>query len=90
MPNFDATGPSGKGPRTGRGLGPCGGGSARGFGRGGFGRGFCGCGYGIGWRRFYSADNQLDALRNEEEVLKKELDALREEREFLEKGSKEK
>lgn len=37
MPSFDGTGPLGQGPLTGRGLGPCGCGMRRGFGRG-FGR----------------------------------------------------
>lgn len=48
MPNFDGTGPQGRGPMTGRGQGPCntGNGSGRAYGRGrgrGFGRwaGFC-------------------------------------------------
>ena len=34
MPNQDRTGPLGQGPLTGRGLGPCGRGLRRGFGRG--------------------------------------------------------
>ncbi|MBN2566761.1 DUF5320 domain-containing protein [Candidatus Woesearchaeota archaeon] len=34
MPGFDRTGPDRMGPMTGRGMGPCGGGRARGFGRG--------------------------------------------------------
>jgi len=33
MPGLDKTGPRGLGARTGRGLGPCGCGKARGFGR---------------------------------------------------------
>ena len=58
MPGFDKTGPAGAGPKTGRGMGPCGGGqgvsggmgTGRGFGRGmGAGRGFGG-GFG---RRFF-------------------------------------
>ena len=44
MPRFDGTGPMGTGP-IGRGLGPCGGGQARGRGRG-FGRGNFGWGMG--------------------------------------------
>ena len=41
MPKFDQTGPLGEGPLTGRGFGPCKGGSRAGFGRGRrFGRGF--------------------------------------------------
>ncbi|MEA1962767.1 MAG: DUF5320 domain-containing protein [Patescibacteria group bacterium] len=40
MPNRNGTGPEGKGPKTGRGLGPCGDGTPRGGGRGmGLGRG---------------------------------------------------
>ena len=39
MPGRDGTGPLGLGPRTGRGMGPCGRGLGRGF-RGGFGRGY--------------------------------------------------
>ena len=42
MPNKDRTGPEGKGPKTGRGLGPCGDGTPKGGGRGmglGLGRG---------------------------------------------------
>jgi len=31
MPRFNGTGPMGQGPRTGRGLGPCGGGYGFGF-----------------------------------------------------------
>lgn len=33
MPNMDGTGPQGRGAMTGRGLGLCGGGMRRGFGR---------------------------------------------------------
>jgi hypothetical protein len=41
MPKFDQTGPLGEGPLTGRGFGPCKGGSRAGFGRGRrFGRSF--------------------------------------------------
>ncbi|MCK4539826.1 DUF5320 domain-containing protein [Candidatus Parcubacteria bacterium] len=40
MPYRNGTGPEGKGPKTGRGLGPCGDGTPRGNGRGlGLGRG---------------------------------------------------
>ena len=38
MPGQDKTGPMGYGPRTGRGFGPCGCGTRRGFGRGFGGR----------------------------------------------------
>ncbi len=33
MPNLDGTGPQGKGPMTGRGMGTCGKGRGQGFGR---------------------------------------------------------
>lgn len=51
MPGFDKTGPTGAGPKTGRGMGPCGGGQGFGGGRGGLGRGM-GAGRGFG-RRFF-------------------------------------
>ena len=34
MPMRDGTGPTGRGPMTGRGMGPCGAGYGRGYGRG--------------------------------------------------------
>ena len=61
MPNRDRTGPQGKGPRTGRGLGTCettekqlerSRGTGLGRGQGGPGRGQgCGCGKGRGRRK---------------------------------------
>ncbi|MDD5638716.1 MAG: DUF5320 domain-containing protein [Candidatus Pacebacteria bacterium] len=73
MPRFDGTGPLGQGPRTGRGLGPCGGGMR------------CGCwgGYGYGFRRFISPKNELAALEDEEKMLEEELAAVREEKAAL-------
>lgn len=47
MPGFDATGPRGMGPATGRGRGPCGTGMRRGVGRSG-GPGFGGGAFGRG------------------------------------------
>ena len=63
MPNFDGTGPQGAGPGTGRGIGPCGGGCARGFrgyGRGrGFGRGLgLARGYGYGYRGYAATKDE--------------------------------
>ena len=52
MPNKNGTGPEGKGPRTGRGLGPCGDDVQRGDGRG------RGRGAGLGLRRNANADNE--------------------------------
>lgn len=61
MPNFDKTGPEGKGPMTGRGLGDCAGASGRPF----FGRGACPRGRmggrGLGLRR---ASNSVDEKKN--------------------------
>ncbi len=58
MPNKNGTGPEGKGPRTGRGLGPCGDGTPRGGGRGiGLGRGR---GRGIGRDLNENTDNNTE------------------------------
>ena len=64
MPRFDQTGPMGLGPRTGRGMGPCG------FGMG-FGRGF-------GWRRFVTKKEEREMLAEEAEDLEQELKAVKE------------
>jgi len=69
MPKLDGTGPMGQGPRTGRGLGPCGGGMRRGW----------GCWSGHGFRRFISPKNELAALEDEKQMLEEELTAIREE-----------
>jgi len=96
MPGFDRNGPEGRGPLTGRGLGPCGRGlgsgrgSGRGFGRGpgrGFGRAF-GRGMGRGFRRAYAYDynyapdvSVAPALTREQEKT-----ILEDEIKFLEQG----
>jgi len=78
MPGRDGTGPSGQGPLTGRGLGPCG----RGLGfRRGFGRGF-------GWRRFsdepvyepltLTKEEQKKILEEEKKDLELELQRIQE------------
>lgn len=69
MPNLDGNGPMGQGANTGRGLGNCGGGEARGF----------SCGGRYGRRRFISPKNELTALENEEKILEEELAAIKEE-----------
>ena len=71
MPRQDQTGPLGYGPATGWGRGPCGAGLKR-------GRGF---------RRFWSAENDRQALLEEEKFLQQELEAIRQEIAKL-KGSK--
>ncbi|MBN1336699.1 MAG: DUF5320 domain-containing protein [Deltaproteobacteria bacterium] len=76
MPGFDRTGPLGRGPMTGRGLGPCGGGARYGRGGGwGGGRG------GRGWARAgwgpLPVDDDRAALLERLEALERELAALR-------------
>ena len=62
MPWRDGTGPEGKGPLTGRGLGPCG----RGFGRG------------MGFRRFgYWSDYRRPTKEEEIEMLKADQEDLK-------------
>ncbi|MCL5733375.1 MAG: DUF5320 domain-containing protein [Patescibacteria group bacterium] len=73
MPRLDGTGPLGYGPRTGRGLGPCG----RGIGLGHR------SGYGYSFRRFISPKNELAALEDEEKILEEELAAVKEEKAAL-------
>jgi len=76
MPGLDRTGPSGYGPLTGRGLGPCSGGFKRGFGKG-YGRGF-------GFRR------QLPLTKDEEkEILEEELKEIELEKQEISKRLKE-
>jgi len=76
MPRIDGTGPRGFGPMTGRGLGPCGSGNARGFGRGrGLGR--------FGVDRFISPKNELASLDEEEKALIEELEIVRNEKSAL-------
>lgn len=65
MPWRDGTGPEGRGPLTGRGLGPCG----RGFGRG---MGFIGSGYGMAYRR-PTKEEEIEMLKVEKEDIKTAL-----------------
>ncbi len=87
MPGYDGTGPQGRGPVTGRGLGFCATGQPRrfygiGFGRGGgFGRG-----RGRGWRHMYYATglpgwtgHDTPTKEEEAEYLKQEADSLEQE-----------
>jgi len=78
MPNRDKTGPSGAGPLTGRGFGPCGSpnkfacgcgcgcGCGRGFGRG-LGRFF-------GWNQPQTKEEQAQALSDYRQALEEELE----------------
>lgn len=93
MPGFDGTGPLGWGPMTGRGLGPCGRGMARGRGYRGFygvrgGRAWRGYSYGAG---YYAAPyftpyggagygyNNTTGLKEYKSYLESELEAVKEE-----------
>ena len=72
MPAFDGTGPFAAGPRTGRGLGPCGAGFRRCFGRGwGFRRFF-------GWGRPETKKEQLESLAEYKETLRSDLSEVEE------------
>ena len=70
MPAQDRTGPNGQGPLTGRGLGPCGRGLAR-------GRGF---GMGRGFRQgSMQVQPQVITESQEKEMLKQELETIKSE-----------
>jgi len=73
MPGQDGTGPTGQGALTGRGLGPCGAGLARGR---GFGRGFGrGLGRGFGRRCWCPMVQQTTEVNMSEKDEKKILEA---------------
>lgn len=76
MPYQDGTGPMGAGPRTGRGLGPCGAGFARGrnFGQG-FGRGRFG-GYGP-YRAPTTNGEEKEALEQDLKDIKERLSEIK-------------
>ena len=75
MPKLDGTGPSGQGPKTGRGMGNCGGGRGLGWGRG-YG---CGCGGGLFGRMFYTKEERVELLKDRAIMLEDELKAVKEE-----------
>ena len=75
MPRIDGTGPQGAGSLTGRGLGPCGRGLARG--RGSW------CGRGLGFGRRWTQIDEKAALDEEEQILKEELAQIQEEKKAL-------
>ncbi|MFH1253937.1 MAG: DUF5320 domain-containing protein [bacterium] len=85
MPGFDGTGPTGQGPRTGRGMGNCNQVQSQDCGRGqGFGRG---SGMGRGKCRFANS-NEAITVQDRLEVLKANKKRLEAEIEALEKGNK--
>ena len=70
MPGFDRTGPSGLGPRTGRGFGSCGYGSER---RMGYGRG-----YDRGYRAPITSQQEKEILTEDMGALQKEIESIKE------------
>ena len=70
MPGFNRTGPSGLGPRTGRGCGPCGQGLRRGIGYG--------IGYGMGYRAPITNKQEKEVLTEDMNVLQEEIKAIKE------------
>jgi len=76
MPAFDGTGPQGKGPLTGRGMGRCGGGQGKGR---GFGRRMVRC-----CDRVDQIPTKLD-LEDYKNNLKKELEEVEKELEVADK-----
>jgi len=75
MPGFDNTGPNGQGPRTGKGMGPCGGG----FGRG-HGRGFrCGLGRFFGFRGL-SKKEELEMLEQDAKDIETRVKELKDQK----------
>ena len=77
MPGQDKTGPLGQGAMTGRGLGPCGGGMRRGFGRR-FGRGRCPAKFAVGFSK-----------EEEKKILEAELKQMETDKQDIEKRLKE-
>ncbi len=79
MPNKDRTGPLGEGPRTGRGLGPCGTGT-------GIRRGI-GAGRGFGNRQNFNqteiSEDKIEKLEEENIELRKELKKIKDKLENL-------
>ena len=77
MPGQNGTGPLGQGQLTGRGLGPCGGGMRRGFGRG-FGRARCPAKFAVGFSK-----------EDEKKILEAELKEIETEKQEIAKRIKE-
>jgi len=79
MPFGDGTGPLGRGPMTGRGLGYCAGYNRPGYGYSGWGRSWFGRGRGL--RRWWAfqppVPYQPSSTKEEMEMLREEADALR-------------
>jgi hypothetical protein len=87
MPGMDGTGPDGRGPMTGRGIGQCGRGYGRGLGRG-MGRGF-GCGRGRGFGMSYGRTPVSLTPAEEKKILEAELSEIDKEKKEIEQRLKE-
>jgi hypothetical protein len=88
MPGFNGTGPTGRGPRTGRGFGPC----AMPAGRQGLGLGWgrrftAGRGLGryFGWNYPETKEEQKQALAEYQKALEEELEDVRKEEAEIDK-----
>jgi len=77
MPRRDGSGPVGMGPKTGRGMGPCGGGAGQGSGYGR--RGIFGRGFGWFWRVSEKDKNKKEVLKEEAQYLKEDLEKVEKE-----------
>jgi len=79
MPRFNGTGPAGRGPMTGWGMGYCGGSRRRGIaGRGlghawGRGRAFGGAAYGLSHLGPATKEDEMEFLKQRAEALEEEL-----------------
>lgn len=76
MPGQDKTGPTGMGPLTGRGLGPCGSGLKRGYG--------CGFRRGMGRRFRFFQESEL-SKEDEKKILEADLTEIEAEKKEIEK-----
>ena len=94
MPNGDRTGPDGRGPMTGRGMGYCNGFQTPGFMNSGFGRGFR-RGFGRRWsQRFSGVEPSFfrpaqPTKEEEVKMLETELKNINEDKQAIEKRLKE-
>jgi len=81
MPNRNGTGPTGQGPRTGRGAGNCAGqGGAGRFGGRGLGRGGRGFGRGLGYAPGQGSswlEDQVKSLQSALQSITERLDAMK-------------
>lgn len=78
MPRYNMTGPMGRGPFTGRGLGYCASRVGQGFMRCGFGKGMGrGMGYGRNFYPAYSIKEEKEFLEDELRFLEEEINSIK-------------